>query len=364
MSEKISSNPSKIFHSSSNITKADIENAVGVLERNYVGRGDVSHNLEQVLGSFFEKEYCRVVSNGNIAIYMSLLMLKERYPNRNEVITSGYLCPAVIHPILLAGLKPVVVDIGNDLNLNATSVLNRINKKTLSVIIPHLAGVPVNMTPFLELKDEVVLIEDCAQSIGSRVDDKATGFYGDIVIGSFGSTKMITGGAGGAVLTSNEEWSKSFDRMCEYDNSVELYKSSGFSTSFNSNISDLNSAIILSQLVQLEGFIKKRREIAKSYDEALKDKEVVVLKESRDQFFNRYRYFLLSSKSQIIIESLMKNGIDARPSIAHNLTSYKDVDVYDKDNIESLSETVVSLPIYPNLSGADLRYIVNCLEKL
>ncbi len=351
----------KIKHSSSSINGKDYKYIKRVFNKNFVGEGDVIVLLEKKLATYARRKYCKVVNNGSNALLLALLVLKKEFPNRNKVITSSYICPAVINSILQANLIPILVDINpSNLNINVNEIFRKINNKVLTVIIPHLAGIPVNLYKIEDIN--VPIINDCAQAIGSKIKNKQVGYYGDFCIYSFGSTKMITGGIGGAVLINNSKYFGIINELISYEKSPSYYAKYGFDMSYNMKISDVNSAIIINQLNKINDFIQRRRYIAQKYDGCFcHNKKYLVQSENKDDYFNRYRYYVLTDNAIAINNYLNSKGIESKNSISHNIAKYYRLNNFSNLNI--LSKKVISIPIYPEISEDILDYIINILRN-
>lgn len=250
-----------------------------------------------------------------------MLVLKKECPDKHKVITSSYICPAVINSILQANLVPVLVDINpSNLNINANEIFRKSNNKILTIRIPHLAGIPVNLNKIEDTN--IPIINDCAQAIGSKINNKPVGYYSDFCIYSFGSTKMITGGIGGTILTNNSEYFGIINELISYEKTPSYYTKYGFDMSYNMKISDLNSTIIINQLNKINDFIQRRRYIAQKYDECFCHyNKYLVQSENKDDYFNRYRYYVLTDNAIEINNYLNSKGIESKNSISHNRQS-------------------------------------------
>ncbi len=351
----------KIKHSSSSINEKDYKYIKRALDNNFVGEGNITILLEKELATYTRKKYCKVINNGSNALLLALLVLKKLFPDKNKVITSSYICPAVINSILQANLMPVLADIdSNNLNINIDSMFDKINNNTLAIIIPHLAGIPVN---FCDIENiSIPIINDCAQAIGSKINNNPVGYYGDFCIYSFGSTKMITGGIGGAILTNNSKYFGIINELISYEKTPSYYTKYGFDMSYNMKISDVNSAIIINQLNKINDFIQRRRYIAQKYDECFcHNKKYLVQSENKDDYFNRYRYYVLTDNAIEINNYLNSKGIESKNSISHNIAKYYKLNNFKNLNI--LSNKTISIPIYPEINEKILDYILNALRN-
>jgi len=353
----------RIRHSSSTINKDDFAFIEDIVSNNYVGNGKYVAQLENYLRKYINKNYCFAVNNGSNALFLALKILSNEYAERNEVIVSSYVCTAVLNSIFQADLKPVFVDINAyNLNINIESAVNKINTNTLCVIIASIGGIPIDTSSLH--KADVPIIADCSQSIGSSIDGKLSGSEGDLTIFSFGSTKMITGGNGGAILFNNENYFDFIKNKLEYENIPEHYLKNGYSLAYNMKLSDISAGLILSQLNKLSDFINTRQSIAKYYDEFFNNFDNVLLqKEKKGIRFNYYRYYIIWNSSVIdLILHIQRIGIDVSSSLGHNVYRYFSVDRTDFLNCEKLKDRVISLPIYPNIDISQMKKHLNVVK--
>lgn len=349
-----------IPHSSSKINRSDFDHVSNIISENYIGVGSLVKSLQEELNTYSGHSFCRVVNSGSNALLLALLALSKVYPSRKNVITSGYICPAVWHAIRHAGLSAVLVDTNPDnLNISVEDAINHNNINTLCFLVPHNGGIPVDIELFRR-KTNIPIIEDCAQAIGAMVNNKPVGAHADILVYSFGSTKMITGGIGGAIQTSEPKYFGFINELLNYEATPDSYMNGVIPDAYNMDLPDLNAGVISSQLYQLPEFVERRRNIAFKYDRLLSGiKEARIIIEPENQMFNRFRYYFFSAKAKQIISNLQANGIQANGSIAHNFSTYLNLGLL---NLENLFKQTISVPIYPNLSIEESEYIVKNLR--
>ena len=139
--------------------------------------------------------------SGSLALELALRACDVR--QGDEVIIPTFCCASVVSPILAAGARPVLADIGSDLNLTAETVEAGLSKKTRAIIVPHLFGNPADLDSIIDLarKRDIRVIDDAAQALGATFDSRPVGSFGDAGILSFGHEKVCFG-VGGGVLVS------------------------------------------------------------------------------------------------------------------------------------------------------------------
>ncbi len=351
-----------IPHSSSFLDKSDFSHVSDITDRNYIGEGKICAELINHLKSISSRKYAILSNNGSEALELALYGLKVLFPGKSHVIVSSYTCTSVINAILKASLKPVFTDILRDsLNIDSSDAANKINGNILAIICSNIGGVPDDYGKIKQFR--IPIISDCAQALGTIFNSKCLMSQGYCTALSFGSTKMITGGLGGALLCDNSEFYKIVKRYSLPELKVSEYISEGFFHTSGQHSSDLNSGVTLSQLKRLPDIIKRRRHISDIYDSSLSAlKDISILKESPGLRFNRFRYYFLTHNSKSWLAFLQNNYIDARSSISHVIPCYfKSRNKFI--NLHKTASQVVSLPIYPGLKGIQLEYISSVINS-
>jgi dTDP-4-amino-4,6-dideoxygalactose transaminase len=144
--------------------------------------------------------------SGSLALEIALRAC--RVAERDEVVISAFCCTAVVAPILAVGAVPVLADVGAELNLTAETVNAVLTKKTKAIIVPHLFGNPADIRAIIELVRgrNIRVIDDAAQALGSTIEGKPAGSFGDMGILSFGREKVCSGLGGGVLVGRSEEF--------------------------------------------------------------------------------------------------------------------------------------------------------------
>lgn len=353
---------SVIPHSSSDITKFDIEAVIRVLESNFVGYGKEVNELERELCSLIQADYVYAVNSGSSALRLAFRVLD--LPKGSRVITSTYACVAIVNAICAAGLKPFFVDVGsNTVNAGVENIINayKANCDISAVLYPHIGGYPSEIDILKQL--DIPIIEDCAATLGARYSNGPIGKIGDIVIFSFGSTKLITGGNGGAIAIRDQKMANQIERLLSYEGDAFDYIANGFEVRYNERLSNVNAALVRSQLSHLDEKIEKRRTFASLFVEAVgQHQNVVFPKESMNNCaFLRFVFF--SPRKNDWILHLKSLGIEARPSIAHQLHRYFGLsDEYFPHSLR-VDRELISIPIHSRFSTNDVDLLLHAIER-
>lgn len=347
-----------INHNKPLLDKSEITAITRVLNSGWLSQGIEVQSFEnevcQYLG--FKNSYAVAVSSGTAALYLSLLSLDIK--SGDEVIVPTYVCSAILNAIFLCGAKPKIVDIDfDDLNISLEHTKRIISAKTKAVILTHTFGFPAKINQFTKLG--IPIIEDCAQSLGSKFNDKHLGTFGDISILSFYASKMITTGYGGMIISRNKNIINKVRNFREFDG-VKVYKHR-----FNFQMSDLNASIGREQLKKLPSILMKRTQIANLYASVISKHGWPINQSYKPNIKpNNFRFLIRYKEINVLKRYLKKNGIMTIIPIRtfELLHRYLKLDIRDFQNSERVAKTTLSLPIYPALSDFEVLKIRKVLE--
>jgi len=300
------------------------------------------------------------VSSGTSALYLALKILNV---GGGEVICPTYVCSALLNAIDMVGAIPVITDINSsDLNFSVTQIKNKISKKTRAIIVPHIFGFPADI---VSMKDnfDIPIIEDCATTLGSKINNKHLGTFGDLTVFSFYATKVITTGHGGMIVSNNSEHVDKLRDFINYDGRKDYH------FRFNFQMSDIQATMGLTQLKKLENLLRNRKKIADSYINICEQNGWDYQNSSDHKFLPNWYRFVLKSKPDFIIKLknyLESNGVHATIPIENweLLHNYLKLNKDSYEIAESLSRKTLSLPIYPDLiNEGNLDIILNLLNN-
>lgn len=259
-----------------------------------------------------------------------------------EVLVPAYCCAALLNAVTLCGAAPVLVDTepGGD-NLCPEDAARRRTDRTGAVVVAHMFGVPTAVAPFRALGLPVV--EDCAQSLGAAGEAGPTGAAGDVAVGSFYATKVITTGQGGLAATRDPGLADRLRDLRQYDNRDDWRPAGNF------GLGELPAALGRWQLVRLASFLKRRAEIADYYA------EVLGLPPRRPGAI-AYRFVVRVPDAESAILALRARGVDAKRPVYRPLHHYLGGEYA---GAEDAHRGNLSLPIYPTLTDAQLRHVAD-----
>ncbi|MBA3656727.1 MAG: DegT/DnrJ/EryC1/StrS family aminotransferase [Gemmatimonadaceae bacterium] len=217
------------------------------------------------------------------------------------------------------------------------------------LILVHSFGVAIDVRAFEALG--LVIVEDAASSFGAALRGVSVGSNGFVSVLSFASTKMMTTGQGGMVLTSDDAVAKRIDARMDYDCSDRALPAG--ETAFNYGFTEVQASLGIVQLAAMDGFLERRAAIATAYSRAIGNgvASLPVFEDGRTW----YRYILQTNSAKQIVARLQAAGIDGRNSVSHFLHDYTGDTGFE--NADHVRERIVSLPIYPSLSDEEVARI-------
>lgn len=359
--------------------KEEIKAAVDeVLESQHFILGQKVEELESKIAAYTGTKRGIGVSSGTDGLLVSLMALDIK-PG-DEVITSTFTFFSTAGVIARLNARPVFVDIDSvTYNIDAKKIESKITKKTKAIIPVHLFGQCAEMNPILEVarKYKLKVIEDAAQSIGAEYKGKKAGAMGDLGIFSFFPSKNLGGyGDAGMVVTDDEALYEKIKILRVHGSNPKYYHKT---VGGNFRLDALQAAVLNVKLKYLDLWSQKRRENAIYYDKRfqevrLKESGYIktpepIYKLSGDKNYHIYNQYTIQSKKRDKLQAFLKeNGIGTEiyyPVPLHLQECFKDLG-YKKGDLpssEQASSSVLSLPIYPELTIAQKDYVVQKISE-
>lgn len=326
-----------------------------------------------------KRTYILPVSNCTAAIHLSLLALDIK-PG-DEIIVPDITWIASVAPIIYVGAIPVFVDINkDDWCISIDSIKKSITKKTRAIIVVDLYGNMPDMDELLKIAKEnnLFLIEDAAESLGSKYKERPAGSFGEISVFSFNATKLAMAGQGGVFATNDEElYNKaklySHHGMIKYTDKTTFWS---VVVGYNYQWTNIQAALALAQIRRLDDLVNHRRKIFQWYNERLKNIDGLTLNYEHPNVFNTYWVVtvIIDKKYNLKKEDLLRLfselNIDCRPFFypASSMPAYEQYSFnnYNLKNITSytVSEYGISLPSSANLTEDDIDYICDKFKNI
>jgi dTDP-4-amino-4,6-dideoxygalactose transaminase len=306
------------------------------------------------------------VGSGTDALHVALLACG--IGPGDEVITVSHTFIATVEAIILAGARPVLVDIDpQTFNMDSSLVEKAITKRTKAIIPVHLYGHPADIDPLRDLarKYGLKIIEDACQGHGAEYKGKRTGSLGDAGCFSFYFTKNLGGyGEGGMITTSDPEIARMCRMIRDHGQNAKYYHSM---MGINARLDELQAAVLRVKLPHLNDWVEKRRKIAQAYDAALPE----TLVKPSEMPWARHVYHLYVVKSRErneLREWLESKGVSTGmhyPVPVHLQEAWHKYggDALSLPVTEEITGQIISLPIYPELGIGEVDYICSCIQE-
>lgn len=376
----------KIYYGHQYIDEADVQAVADVLRSDYLTCGPKIQELEKKLCQLTGARYAVVCSNGTAALHMACQA--AGITKEDEVITTPITFAASANCALYCGAKPVFADINEETyNIDPAQVKALTNERTKAVVAVDFTGQSVELDALLSHCHEkgLVLIEDGAHVIGTRYKGKANGSIADMTTLSFHPVKTVTCGEGGAVLTNSEEYYK---RLLLYrthgiTRDVELmeHEPDGpwyyeqVALGMNYRLTDIQAALLISQLDKLPLFSARRKEIVKAYDQAFsKLPQIIIQREIPESDTTRHLYILRLNLERLSIDrGQFFKALEAENICCnvHYIPTYY-FPYYEKlgykrglcPKAEKLYQEIISLPLYYGMTDEDVQNVIDAVTKI
>jgi len=328
--------------------------------------GKFVDEFEEKIANYTGAKYAIATSNGTSALHISLLLADV--DKNSEVITQPLTFVATCNAINYCGAQPIFIDVDKDtMGLspsalkyfleNNTTVKSQqcINNKTGKVIkacVPmHTFGHPCRIDEIKEIcnKYHVFLIEDAAESVGSTYKDKHTGTFGQVGVMSFNGNKIITAGGGGCIVTNDKALAKKAKHLTTTAKVPHKWDFNHDMVGYNYRMPNLNAALLVAQLENLDNFISSKRKLAHVYGTFFNSANYVFVKELMDSKSNYWlNSILLKNKQQRdeFLDETNSNGVMTRPiwTLMNKLPMFECAQCGNLTNSEWLEDRVVNIP--------------------
>ena len=378
-----------INYGKQSIDRQDINAVTKVLKSKFITQGAEVGKFEKLLSKKFGAKNCVAVSSGTAALH--LLGIALGWKKNDMVITTPISFLATSNSILYSGASPVFVDINKDtFNIDPDLLEKKIfylkkKKKRISAIIcTDFAGHPCDWKRIQKIskKFKIKLINDNCHAFGSSIDNdrKYAIKYADYITLSFHAVKHITTGEGGAILTNDKKVIKKIRTLKThgvYKNKPKLpWYYEMRSLGYNYRITDFQCALGSSQLKKLDKFVRRRKEIASTYDKAFSHSPYLKIPKVTDNSGHAYHIYplridfkQLKFSKEKFFRKLKNFGINLQVHYIpiHLQPYYRKKFNYklgDFPEAEKFYDQEVSLPIYYGLQNSKIKFIISKINKL
>ncbi len=376
----------KLYYGKQWIDEDDVKAVAEALTDDLITCGPRVAALEKKLCEVTGAKYAVAVSNGTAALHCACIA--AGIGAGDEVITSPITFAASANCAVYVGATPVFADIDPETyNIDPDSIEAHITDKTKAVVAVAYTGQSVEYDRIQKICDKhgLILITDAAHAIGTKYNGQPVGSIGDMTCFSFHPVKTVTSGEGGAITTNDPELYKKL-RLASQHGIVRnpddlVHESDGAwyyemqELGFNYRLTDIQSALLISQLDKLKKFSDRRKEIVNKYNEAFKDvPEIIVQKEIRESDTTRHLYVIqldldkLKCTRREFFDALSAENV--QPQVHYVPVYY--FPFYEKrgynkglcPEAEKLYNGMMSIPLYPLMTDSDVDDVITAVKKV
>ena len=365
------------------IDDTEIEAVSQVLASKWISSGNRVREFERAFAEYLGVKHAIAVSSCTAALHLSLVVAE--IGSGDEVITTPYTFTATAEAIRYVGAKPVFVDIHPDtLNIDTGKIEQAITSRTKAILPVHIAGIPCDMDALRDISQNhnLMLIDDAAHAIPVEYKGQHIGAIGDLSAFSFYANKNLTTAEGGMITTNSDAFAKPLRTMrlhginkdawarqsqrniWRYDIATEGYKY---------NMTDIQAAMGLCQLMKLNKQHERRRNFAQIYQTELSKFPQISTPVSpdnpREHAWHLYIIQLQTGNRDAFVESLSEANIECSVHYIplHLFDFYQERYGYrvgDFPCAEAAFERVVSLPLHPGLTEEEIHIVIDEIGKL
>ena len=391
-------------------SEKELLNLVEASLKGWWTEGEWNQKFENKLKNFLGMKFCLTVNSGSSANLVALKTLtsvklgEKRIKNGDEIITAAACFPTTVNPIIQVGAVPVFVDIDlGTYNAKVEEIKRAITPRTKAIFLAHTLGNPFNLNKIKVLckKNNLWLIEDNCDALGSKYKGKYTGTFGDLSTLSFYPAHHITTAEGGAVLMNKplfykiarsiRDWGRDCwcptgkDNTCQKRFNWQLgklpygydHKFTFSEIGYNLKMIDLQAAIGVAQMDKLSSFIEKRKaNFRYLYDKLKEFEDYFILPKATENSNPSWFGFLLTIKNNKInraefMQYLNKKGVGTRLLFGGNITKQpyfidykiKYRQIGNLENTDKVMRDTFWIGVYPGLNKKHLDYMYNVFRK-
>ena len=361
------------------ITSEDLNYLNKSISKGWVSsEGPEVKRFENNFSNFIGNKYSVAVSSGTAALEIAIKSLKLK--KGDEVIIPNFTIISNAMAVLKEGLNIKLVDCNiKDWNMNIFEIEKKITKKTKAIIATHIYNFPLRVDILKKIcrKNKIILVEDAAEVIGQKLNNKLCGSYGDISIFSFYANKQITTGEGGMITTNSKKLykqSKSLRNLCFGKQDRFNHEDIGW----NYRMTNLQASLGVSQLKRIRSIVGRRHRVGNEYFQKLKDNKNIYIPETTRSYAKNIYWviaFVITNKNlkidgKKLMKMLLKYGIQTRPFFwpMHKQKVFKEkykINTSGKyENSEYISKYGLYLPSSLDIKSNQIKFICNKVNSI
>jgi len=340
------------------VGKEEINSIKQVIQSQFLTEGDITKKFEDAISSYVHSKYAIATTSATTALHTAFQCMGAKGKN---VLVSDFTFPATALAIIQAGGKPVLIDVDKEtMNVNREIIEDSLDEKIKFIAPVSLFGNSLNQDFYTLKKKNIMIIEDAATNLGTKIGSKYVGVLADVTCFSFHPRKIITTGEGGMITTNNKKLSEKFRSFKKFGQRDSKFLDIGT----NYKLSDIHSAIGLAQLKKIEKIIKNRQRKAKIYNEIFSKMDFIepqkITKNSRHTYQSYTCTITKEGLRNKIMKKLSRNNIESQIGTyaLHCLSTFKKFPRKGNlKNSEFLYKNSISLPLHEELSNGEQEFI-------
>lgn len=371
--------------STPNLAGNEIEYVTEALKTQWVSTGGAMiTRFENCIAEYAQSPGAVACQSGTAGLHLTLHALG--IGQGDEVIVPTLTFIAAVNPVTYVGAAPVFMDCGDDLCMDADKleqfcaeecsfangvlVNKTTGKRVAAMVVVHVFGNMADMGVLLPIarKYNLLLIEDATEALGTRYLNGAhAGTMGDAGVFSFNGNKIITTGGGGMIVSNSKELLSRLKYLSTQAKDNEVYFIHD-EIGFNYRMTNLQAAMGVAQMEQLEGFIQTKKRNYELYKELLCGRRGMDILPFRDDIRSNHWFYSLylkdsDLKRDTLIDTLGKNRIQTRPvwGLIHQQKPYQGCQAYRIEKALDYAENIVNIPCSTDLSSEDVEYVSQCI---
>ncbi|MBU1007665.1 DegT/DnrJ/EryC1/StrS aminotransferase family protein [Candidatus Dependentiae bacterium] len=339
------------------------------LDSNWISsKGDFVTTFERKFAKYTGIQYASSICNGTCALHAALLALD--IGKGDEVIVPTLTYIASVNAITYTDATPVFVDSLQDTwQMDPIDVAKKITHRTKAIMAVHLYGHPCDMEKLVALanKHNLLLIEDCAEALGTQYKNKHVGTFGDIAAYSFYGNKTITTGEGGMVVTNSRSLYAKVQKL-KGQGLTEKQEYWHDIVGYNYRMTNICAAIGLAQLENITQVLKQKQTIATLYKQELNYLPIEHHKQASHTYHSYWMFSILvenKSLKEDLRKKLTLNGIETRPLFypIHTMPMYNENNLEHYPVAQDLSNRGINLPSWPGLTKKEIVFICTTITQ-
>lgn len=351
--------------------KKEIDTAIEqvIFDNAFIGTSENKYviNFESNFAEFIGATYCVGCANGTDALELALM--SSGVGKNDEVLVPANSWISTSETVSTVGATPVFVDIiPNLFTIDPSKLRNKITTKTKAIVPVHLYGLPANMNEIVAIAKEfdLIVIEDCAQAHGAKINGQPVGSLGEIATFSFFPGKNLGAyGDAGAIITNNKEIASKVKMLRNHGQlKKHVYKMEGR----NSRLDGIQAAILDVKLKHLKKWNAERNRVASIYTQLLNTNNVK-LPQIPEGFYHVFHLYVIRTENRDQLKSYLESkGIETSihyPTPLPFLNVYEKYNLTDNDfpSVSLIKDQILSLPIYPEMNDEQIKYVANSINS-